>query len=166
MKAMDVVVGPAGSLAVALDRMQPLFALGTRLWVAWVFLKSGWLKALDWDSTLFLFEEEYRVPLMSPQVAAWAATAAEIAFPVLLVLGLAGRIGAIGLFAVNALAVFSYRHVLLTDGFEAAAGQHYLWGFALAYLCVYGCGPLSLDSLLPGRSASGGATATRTDPQA
>lgn len=53
-----------------MDRLQPMFLLGLRLWVSWQFLKSGWLKLSDWDSTLFLFQEEYRVPLLSPQLAA------------------------------------------------------------------------------------------------
>jgi putative oxidoreductase len=43
------------------------------------------------------------------------------------------------------MAVVSYAHVLLTPGFEAALGQHYLWGTLLAMLAVYGPGRLSLD---------------------
>lgn len=157
MSIITFLAGPTGGLARALDRLQPPFALATRLWVAWAFLKSGWLKARDWDSTLFLFREEYRVPLLSPELAAVAGTAGEIVFPLLLALGLGGRVGALGLFAVNALAVVSYRHVLLAEGFEAAAAQHYLWGFMLAYLVVHGSGAWSLDRFLPG----GGRAAAR-----
>jgi uncharacterized membrane protein YphA (DoxX/SURF4 family) len=47
--------------------------------------------------------------------------------------------------------VVSYAHVLFADGFEAAIGQHYLWGFMLLYLAVYGSGPLALDRLVFGR---------------
>ena len=68
-----------------LDPLQPLLLLGLRLWVSWQFLKSGWLKLGDWDSTLFLFQEEYRVPLLSPELAAVAGTFGELFFPLLLI---------------------------------------------------------------------------------
>lgn len=142
-------LGPAGRVSRMLGQLEPLFALGTRLWVSWQFFKSGLLKIQSWDSTLFLFEEEYRVPLLSPVAAAWSGTAAELVFPALLALGLLGPLGAIGLSAVNLLAVVAYAHVLLAEGFEAAVAQHYLWGFMLAYLVVHGNGPLALDRLLP-----------------
>ena len=63
-----------------------LFAF--RGYVAWQFLKSGWLKVSDWDSTLYLFQEEYHVPLLPPEMAAVAGTAGELVFPALLVMGL------------------------------------------------------------------------------
>ena len=69
-------------------------------------------------------------------------------------MGLFGRLSALGLFAVNAMAVISYRHVLLTEGFEAALGQHVLWGFMLAMLAIYGPGKWSADHLLRGRLGS------------
>lgn len=151
MAALHSLLGPVGLLARGLDALQPLFALATRLWVSWQFLKSGLLKAQDWDSTLFLFQEEYRVPLLSPQLAALAGTAGELVFPVLLGVGLLGRLAALGLSAVNVLAVISYAHVLLGSGFEAALGQHVLWGFMLLVLAVYGPGPLSADGLMAAR---------------
>ena len=66
----------------------------------------------------------------------------------LVIAGLFGRLSALGLFAVNAMAVISYRHVLLTEGFEAALGQHVLWGFMLLTLAIYGPGKWSADYLL------------------
>jgi putative oxidoreductase len=140
------------ALAAGLDALQPLFALAVRLWVAWQFLRSGLLKVEDWDSTLFLFQEEYRVPLLSPPLAALAGTAGELVFPVLLGLGLFGRFAALGLSAVNVLAVISYAHVLLQSGFEAALGQHILWGFMLLVVALYGPGPLSADGLTAARA--------------
>ena len=128
-----------------LGRLAAPFALATRLYVSWQFLKSGYLKLSSWDVTLGLFRDEYRVPLLSPELAAVAGTAGELVFPVLLILGLFGRLGAVGLFAVNAMAVVSYAHVLYAEGFEAAIGQHYLWGFMLATLAIYGPGAWSLD---------------------
>jgi putative oxidoreductase len=134
-----------------LERLAPLLAQATRLYVSWVFLKSGWLKVSDWQSTLFLFREEYRVPLLPPTVAAVLGAGGEILFPLLLIVGLCGRLSALGLQAVNVLAVVSYAHVLLSEGFEAAIRQHHLWGFMLLMLIVYGPGPWSLDRWLEKR---------------
>lgn len=72
-------------------------------------------------------------------------------FPALLCVGLASRLSALGLSAVNVLAVVSYAHVLLAEGFEAALGQHLLWGFMLAVLVACGPGALSLDGGLAAR---------------
>lgn len=144
---LDVVLR-ANRIAESLTR--PLAApllLGTRLYVSWQFLVSGWLKLQDWDNTLFLFREEYATPLLPPELAALAGTFGELAFPVLLIVGLLSRYAAAGLFAVNLVAVASYAHVLLADGFEAALGQHVLWGFMLLVLIVCGPGRVALDSL-------------------
>ena len=122
--------------------------LVTRAYVAWQFLKSGWLKIADWETTQFLFEEEYQVPLVSPMLAAVAGTFGELVFPVLLILGLLTRYAATGLFAVNVIAVVAYAHVLLGEGFEAALGQHYLWGLMLLVVLVFGPGRLSIDAWL------------------
>lgn len=125
----------------------PLLAVA-RLWVAWQFLKSGWLKVTSWENTLFLFQEEYHVPLLPPALAAAAGTVGELIFPLLLIVGLASRLAALGLSAVNVMAVVAYAHVLLAEGFEAALGDHVLWGVVLLVLAVAGPGSLSLDALL------------------
>jgi len=124
--------------------------LAMRCFVAWQFLKSGWLKISNWETTLYLFQDEYHVPLLSPALAAVAGTAGELVFPTLLVAGLLGRYAAVGLSAVNVLAVISYAHVLLGEGFEAALGQHYLWGSLLLVVAVFGPGRWSVDALLAG----------------
>jgi putative oxidoreductase len=131
---------------------EPLL-LFTRVWVSWQFLKSGWLKLSDWDSTRELFRSEYQVPLLSPTLAAVAGTLGELLFPALLILGLLTRIGALGLFAVNLMAVVSYWHVLGQEGFEAALAQHVLWGFMLLVIVAFGGGRFSLDQLLGGQQA-------------
>jgi len=128
--------------------------LVTRVYVAWQFLKSGWLKVADWETAQFLFEEEYKVPLVSPMLAAVGGTFGELVFPVLLILGLLTRYAAAGLFAVNFVAVVAYAHVLLGEGFEAALGQHYLWGFMLLVVLVFGPGRLALDTWLKASGAS------------
>ena len=131
--------------------LSPLLLLALRLWVPWQFFKAGLVKVSDWQSTLWLFEEEYRVPLLPPAIAAAAGTAGELVFPVLLAAGLATRWAALGLSLVNVMAVVAYAHVLLGEGFEAALGQHWLWGTALAVLFAFGPGRWSVDAWLAAR---------------
>ncbi|HEY0940803.1 MAG TPA: DoxX family protein [Steroidobacter sp.] len=147
----DALMDPKSLLGRLLDPLQAPFALASRVYVSWVFLKSGYLKLSDWEQTVALFEYEYRVPLLTPQLAAIAGTTGELVFPALLILGLFGRISALGLQAVNVLAVISYAHVLYQPGFAAAIGQHYLWGFILLVLAFYGPGVWSLDHWLKAR---------------
>jgi putative oxidoreductase len=135
--------------------LQPIFLLGLRVYVSWQFLKSGWLKLQDWETTRYLFTEEYHVPVLSPDLAAVVGTAGEIIFPLLLIVGLLGRYAALGVLVVNVMAVVAYAHVLMSDGFEGAVGQHYLWGLMLVTLIIYGPGRLSIDALLAGRLAFG-----------
>jgi putative oxidoreductase len=123
-----------------LDALQPLAALLARLYVAQVFFLSGLTKLRDWGTTVALFTDEYKVPLLSPQIAAAMGTAGELVLPVLLVLGLAGRFSALGLFVVNAVAVIS-----LSEIAPAAMQAHILWGTLLAGLAIYGMGPWALD---------------------
>ncbi|MEP6885847.1 MAG: DoxX family protein [Gammaproteobacteria bacterium] len=148
MSLLQKIEAPDVLAARLLNPLQSLFALGARCYVSWQFLKSGYLKVTTWDSTLSLFENEYHTPLLSPHTAAVAGAFGELFFPTLLVLGFVGRLSAIGLFAVNAMAVISYRQVLLAEGFEAALGQHILWGTLLTFLIIYGPGKYSLDYLL------------------
>ncbi|TFF70435.1 DoxX family protein [Aeromonas taiwanensis] len=111
-----------------------------RLWVATVFLRSGWLKLGSWDSTLYLFEFEYRVPLLPWQWAAYVGTATELLLPLFLLAGLFTRPVALLLFGFNIMAVISYP-TLWAGGFY----DHQLWGWMLLTLVVWGAGPLALD---------------------
>src|SRR5689334_18404345 len=137
-----------------LDKLQPLALLAARLYVTDVFWRSGWLKLTSWSSTLDLFRDEYHVPVLPPELAAVVGTFGELFFPGLLVLGLFGRFGALGTFAVNAMAVVSYAHVLFAEGYEAALGNHILWGVLLLGLTVFGPGKISIDAFLERRSAA------------
>jgi putative oxidoreductase len=130
-------------LTRSLDALQPLAALLARLYIAQVFFLSGLTKLRDWDTTLTLFSDEYKVPFLSPAAAAFMGTAGELVLPALLVLGLAGRFSALGLFVVNAVAVISLNEIA-----PAALQQHVFWGSLLAGLAIYGPGPWSLDRWL------------------
>ncbi len=65
------------------DMLQPIFALAVRLYVARVFFTSGMIKLSNWAGTLALFENEYQVPVLPPNLAAYLGTAAELGLPVL-----------------------------------------------------------------------------------
>ena len=129
------------------DLLQPLLLLAARLYVALVFFKSGMVKIADWSSTLALFRDEYKVPTLPPDLAAYVGTFGELTFPVLIALGLAGRFGAAGLFVVNVMAVLSYPQLF---EFECPAGlhSHFYWGAILATLVAFGPGRISIDALV------------------
>ena len=128
------------TLTAALDGARPLAALVARAYIAQVFFLSGLTKVRDWDTTLLLFTEEYKVPLLSPEVAAVMGTAGELVLPALLLFGLAGRFAALGLSVVNVMAVLS-----LSEIAPAALQQHITWGVLLAALALYGVGKWSVD---------------------
>ena len=126
-----------------LQMLTPVADLAARLAVAQVFWQSGVNKFQSWDTTLMLFEYEYAVPLLSPEVAAYLGTAAELILPVLLVLGLGGRFAALGLFLFNIVAVVSY-----PDLSDSGRQFHILWGMLLAITMTHGPGCFSIDALI------------------
>ncbi len=130
-------------LVTVLTAIAPIVDLFARCWVGWVFFKSGLVKIQSWESTMMLFQYEYDVPLLPPQLAALLGTATELIMPVLLVLGLLGRLPATVLFFFNIVAVLSY-----PDISPAGIDQHVVWGIILALLAVHGSGRLALDPLL------------------
>lgn len=132
-----------GRFVTVLEALQPAAQLGARLYVAQVFFMSGLTKIHDWDTTLALFADEYKVPLLPPPVAAVMGTAGELVLPVLLLLGLGGRFAALGLFVVNAVAVVSLQEIA-----PAALQQHVFWGSLLLALVLWGPGKWSLDRLI------------------
>lgn len=133
-------------LVSGLTHLQPLAALLARAYVAQVFFLSGLTKLRDWSVTLFLFQEEYHVPLLPPELAAVMGTAGELVLPLLLVLGLGGRFAALGLSVVNVVAVLSLAEIT-----PAALQQHITWGVLLATLALYGSGSWTLERWLAGR---------------
>jgi putative oxidoreductase len=115
---------------------QLLFRSGMGL----VFWRSAQSKLASWDTTILLFQEEYKVPLLPPEIAAYLATTVELTTPVLLVLGLATRLGAAAMLAmalVIQLLVYPQNYP-----------DHLLWAGPLLYLILRGPGVLSLDHLI------------------
>lgn len=136
-------IGHYASITKYLNLLQPFASLGARAYIAWVFFAAGLTKIRDWDTTLWLFEEEYSVPFLSFELAAYLGTTGELILPILLLLGLATRFSALGLTIVNIVAVIS-----LEDIAPAAYTLHVLWGVLLAHTVLFGGGSLSLDKLI------------------
>lgn len=131
-----IVTQSTTKLFAALDKLTPLWWLGVRFWIAYVFFASGLTKIDDFDTTVFLFEEEYSVPLLSPYLAALSATFFELAMPVLLAIGFATRFAALPLLVMTAVIQFTYQeHV-----------QHLYWALLLLGLILQGAGKWSLDA--------------------
>lgn len=121
-----------------------LLALTARIALAAVFLYSARTKVDGFltlkDSTLTLFAEEYKVPVLPPELAAHMATYAEHLFPVLLILGLATRLSALGLLGMTAvIQIFVYPEAWPT---------HLTWAMPMLYLIGRGGGALALDQQL------------------
>ncbi|SEB25487.1 DoxX family protein [Variovorax sp. YR216] len=129
-----------------LQAFTPAVDLGVRLFVASVFFKSGLTKIATWSSTLSLFENEYAVPLLPPEVAAYLGTGVELLFPVLLAIGLGTRFSAFVLFVFNIIAVVSY-----PDLGAVGLRDHQTWGLLLLVTLLHGPGKLSLDHLVARR---------------
>jgi putative oxidoreductase len=120
-----------------------LVALVARLAVADVFWRSGQTKVEGFhirEATFFLFRDEYKVPLLPPDLAAYLSTTAEHVFPVLLVIGLASRLSALGLFGMTMV----IQLFVFPDGWP----EHILWVGLLLLIFARGPGALSLDHLI------------------
>src|SRR3990167_10269303 len=127
-----------------LDTLVPLGDLLARLWIAKIFFFSGLNKVMSWQSTLLLFQNIYQVPILPPIVAAYFGTAAELILPVLLVLGLGGRIAIFIFFIYNLVCVISF-HFLWTPAGQQGLDNNISWGLLLMLLMLHGSGKLSLD---------------------
>ena len=133
----------ARSIVHGLEFLRPLLDLGIRLYVANIFWKSGLTKVANFDTTVALFTDEYKVALLSPELAAASAIFVELVFPLLLAVGLGGRLAAAVLFVFNIIAVVSY-----PDLNEIGIKDHFYWGILLLLPLLHGPGRLSIDHYL------------------
>ena len=114
-----------------------VLAIPLRLAVATVFWNSGTTKLASWDTTLQLFTDEYRLPLLPPELAAYMAASIELTTPVLLVLGLLTRPAAFVLLGMTSvIEIFVYPQAWPT---------HIQWAAMLLILLCRGPGHFSLD---------------------
>ena len=91
-------------IALIENWLKPFLLLGIRLYIFYVFFRSGLTKLADWDTTLALFTDEYHVPLLPPALAAVMGAGGELLLSPLFALGIASRFAAVGLFVVNLMA--------------------------------------------------------------
>jgi len=128
-------------LIALLDRVPySVLAIPLRLAVATVFWNSAMTKLADWNAAVTLFVEEYKVPVLPPDVAAYMALSIELSTPVVLVLGLFTRGAALVLLAMTTfIEIFVY---------PLAWPTHIQWAAMMLVLLCRGPGVLSLDHLL------------------
>lgn len=158
----------ASTVAAALPVLERiphgLIALLGRCSIAAVFWSSGQTKVegfaidlvggtvdLGWprlaDSAVALFRDEYQLPLVSPELAAYGAAVAEHLFPVLLLIGLATRFSALALLGMTA--------VIQLLVYPDAWAVHGTWATILLYLAATGPGRLSVDHWIKARTTRG-----------
>lgn len=117
-----------------------LVALTARLALAKVFWGSAQTHLANWQTTLYMFENTYKVPLLPPDTAAYLAVAIELITPPLLVLGLATRFAALVVFGITlVIEIFVYPQAWPT---------HIQWAAMMLVLMAQGAGGLSLDMLI------------------
>lgn len=112
-----------------------LLVLVMRIFIAKIFFYSGLTKLSNWQGTIALFTENYKVPFLPPEFAAYLAATFELTCPILLVLGLATRFAALALLGMTAVIQYTYPGYI----------EHTYWAFLLTTILFYGAGKASLD---------------------
>ena len=139
---------PAGGLIARLSALRataarfPLSVLefAMRLAVGATFFRSGMNKFQSFDSAIELFREEYRLPLLPPEIAAYMGTTVELCAPVLLVLGVFARLGAAALLVMT----LTIQFLVYPENWP----EHLMWASILAYVLSRGPGTLSIDRIV------------------
>ena len=130
----------------ALERLPwTVLALPMRLAGFAVFWRAGMVKLASWESTVLLFREEYQVPVLPPELAAYLATSVELGCAIALLLGLLTRF--------SALALLGLTSVIQLFVYPEAWPTHIQWLAFLLPLLARGAGDLSLDHLIARRLA-------------
>lgn len=146
-------------LAAALASLEPAALLLFRYSVALAFWRAGVVKFDDPSGTSYLFNNEYHVPLLSGDVAAFLGTWIELITPWFLGFGLFGRLTAVFLFVYNIIAVVSYPDLWPHGFWHGLVGSdfadHKVWAMMLLMLIARGPGAWSLDRLGPRVSGPG-----------
>jgi putative oxidoreductase len=134
-------------VARLLDRIPyAVIALIARLATFSVFFRSGSQKLADWNATLALFQNEYRVPLLPAHVAAYLAASVELVCSTLILFGLITRFSVVALLSlVLVIQLFVY---------PGAWPDHIQWLAFMFILLARGPGELSLDALIARRLSS------------
>lgn len=119
---------------------QSALQLLMRFSIFWVFWRSGLLKAANMEQAVTLFREEYMLPILPPEIAAWLGTAVELAAPCLILVGLFTRLAALALIGLT----LTIQFLVYWNDYPS----HLLWLAILVFILTRGPGPYSLDALL------------------
>lgn len=163
--------GYAGTTSWLATWLGAITLLCMRVWVALAFWQAGLVKIASPETTRYLFENVYHVPLLPPDMAALFGTWIELIVPWFIGLGLLSRPSALFLFIYNIMAFVSYP-ALWPHGFwnglfgTTAFADHKIWGLMLMAVIAWGPGKLSLDTLVEWiyRRCRNITTPTLTDP--
>lgn len=118
-----------------------------RFALAGVFFRSGMAKTANWDLTVQLFQDEYHLPLLPPDLAATMGATLELSVPVFLVLGLFTRLATLPLLGMTAvIEIFVY---------PQNWPEHLTWATLLMFLLLRGPGTYSLDQLISRAARAG-----------
>lgn len=118
--------------------LMPILILFIRIWMARIFWYSGLVKISDWQTTIMLFKDMYKVPMISPQIAAYLTAGSEIICPILLLLGIATRFASVVLLILTMVIQFTYLNQI----------EHIYWMILLSTILCYGGGFFSLDNFI------------------
>ena len=117
-----------------------LILLGMRVAMGFVFFNAGLLKLHSFDFAVQLFANEYRLPLIPPEIAARLAMTVELGMPLFLFAGLATRLATLPLLGMTL--------VIVTLVYPASWVESLLWGSVLVMILTRGPGVISLDHLV------------------
>ena len=118
--------------------VKPFFALFVRLWIARIFWYSGLAKITDWNATLDLFKNEYKVPDISPIFAAYSSAGFELVCSALLAIGFMSRLAVLPLIAMS---------LVIHSTYDASIEPLY-WAILLGMIFSYGPGCISVDAVI------------------
>jgi putative oxidoreductase len=137
-------IGVRSRIAAVNDRLArvplAIHQLLFRLAVAGVFLKAGLTKLASWQTTVALFRDEYKVPVLPPEIAAVMASTFEVGCSILLIVGLASRLATLPMLGM----ILTIQLFVYPDAWP----EHLVWGSILLFLLTRGPGALSLDRLI------------------
>ncbi|MEO6341372.1 MAG: DoxX family protein [Caulobacteraceae bacterium] len=141
---MTTAQGPVALVRKARDTLDAIpfsaLILVARIATFSVFFRSGLVKISDWSSTLLLFQNEYHVPVLPPELAAYLAAGMELGASTLVLLGLFTRVSTLGLMGMIA--------VIQLFVYPQAWPDHIQWLGFMVFIVARGPGRISLDHVL------------------
>lgn len=138
------------TLIPALDRfVGPVFDVALRIFMGLIFFRSGLVKAKDWEGTVYLFQDEFRLPLISPELGAGLSMVVEITMPLLLFIGFGSRLAAVVLLGL--VCVIQFVLGAMNPTFDLT--EHFYWMYLFGVIILRGPGLFSADYLIAKRFA-------------